>query len=97
LNLKIKRDLLFTKCFSLGVLIILLATILKFLHIYNGFALAIIGIVLIAISVITALLEINSSKKLDATSKLIWTICFLLFSVIIGFVYLRAGRSKIVE
>lgn len=47
--------------------------------------------------VVLCLFEIFSSKKIQRSEKIMWTICFLFLCTITGVVYIAKGRKGIVE
>lgn len=56
----------------------------------------IIGIVLLIVFIVTAIMEVNRSTKISDSEKFMWSVGFVLFATILGFVYVFLYRKKII-
>lgn len=78
--------------FAAGFLITIIGAFLKLTHAQGAETLLMIGGVSSLIFIVTALYEVNTSKRIDSTEKVMWTVGFLLMSTIAGFVYMLKRR-----
>ncbi len=83
--------------FAVGFLITIIGAFLKLTHAQGAETLLMIGGVSSLIFIVTALYEVNTSKRIESTEKVMWTIGLLLVSGIAGIVYILSGRRRVVE
>jgi hypothetical protein len=83
--------------FAAGFLITIIGAFLKLTHAQGAETLLMIGGVSSLIFIVTALYEVNTSKRIESTEKVMWTIGLLLVSGIAGIVYILSGRRRVVE
>lgn len=76
---------------------IFVGAIFKLQHWNYASTLLTIGLISLALFVITAIIEIMGSKKIDGAEKFMWTIGLLFFGAITGIVYLLSARNRIIN
>jgi len=55
-----------------------------------------IGLIALLVFIVYALIEVNRSKKINGSEKLMWNVGFLFFGSITGLIYLLSARKRIV-
>jgi Mg2+ and Co2+ transporter CorA len=78
--------------FAASLFIPIIGAYLKLTHAQGAETLLMISFIAILIFIVTALYEVNTSKRIDSTEKVMWTVGFLLMSTIAGFVYMLKRR-----
>ena len=76
---------------------IFFGTYFKITHYEGADTLLAIGLIASLIFIITAIYEVNSSKRINGSEKVMWTIGFILTGSIAGLVYLFIGRKRVTE
>jgi bacteriorhodopsin len=69
---------------------------LKIMHRPGSEPLLIVALFTTLVFIITALMEIRRSPKIDHREKTMWTIAFLFMSGFTGIVYMTMGRRKVI-
>ena len=62
---------------------------------FSGILLA-LGILSLLVFVITAIMEVNRSRKISDSEKFMWSVGFVTFGGLIGLVYIFSARKRIV-
>ena len=88
---KILRSSLFI---SIGIAI--LATWFKLMHEPGSDSFLLISMVAASVFIITAILEVSQSEKIDRSEKIMWIVGFLFLTGIAGLVYIFSGRKRVV-
>lgn len=83
--------------FAASLFITIIEAYFKSTNAQGSDTLLMIGIIAILIFIVTALYEVNTSKRIDHTEKVMWTVGFLLMSGIAGFVYLLKRRRIVAD
>lgn len=73
-----------------------LGTYLKITHTASAEFFLITGIVITLLFIVSAIIEVRTSKNISFSEKTMWTIAFLFLSGIAGVVYMLIGRKRIV-
>jgi uncharacterized membrane protein YjdF len=81
--------------FIIGFVTTIIGGIQKILHKPNASVWMIISVVLIFIFMISAIYEVQTSKKATKSEKTMWSLAFVFFSGIAGLIYLLSARNKI--
>jgi hypothetical protein len=55
-----------------------------------------LGILSLLVFVITAIMEVNRSRKISDSEKFMWSVGFVTFGGLIGLVYIFSARKRIV-
>ena len=88
---------LFKPTFLLSLLAMLTAAFLKIMHLPGGKIFIVISVLLTAVWVVSALYEIYGSKRITMQEKIMWTIGFLLLSILTGLLYFFIGRPRVLR
>lgn len=88
---KILRSSLF---FSIGITI--LAAWYKLMHKPGADPLLLAGIIAGVVFMITAIMEVSRSEKIDRSEKIMWIAGFLFLTTIAGLIYVLSARKRIV-
>ncbi|MBK0370661.1 hypothetical protein [Flavobacterium agrisoli] len=94
--MEIEKKNLFKKVFVIALIFSLIGAFMKITHQEYASIFLIIGIILTLAYVIIGIYEVNSSKKIQKTEKLFWTLGFVLFSFFVGLFYFLSGRTTAV-
>lgn len=86
---------LFNTAFLGSLLTGVIGTILKIMHLPGGYFFLILTIILTVSFAIIALYEIYNSNSITVNEKIMWTVGFVLFSTLSGFLYFIFGRPRI--
>lgn len=91
----LKEKILRTSLFiSIGIAI--LATWFKLMHEPGSDSFLLISMVAASVFIITAILEVSQSEKIDRSEKIMWIVGFLFLTGIAGLVYIFSGRKRVV-
>ena len=92
----LKNYNLFKIAFAVSLLFILIASIIKIYHLGQNTLLLLIALVSTLVYVVLGIKEVNTSKKISGFEKILWTVGFIFFNVLAGFLYLILGRKRVV-
>lgn len=70
---------------------------LKITHVSGGEPFLVVGVIGTMVFIVSAIYEVRTSKKINPTEKMMWTIAFLFFSGIAGLIYFLLGRKRIIS
>lgn len=90
-----KSDQILAPTFISALLVTIIAALLKINHFEYANALLAAGLLLLAVFMILAVIEVTNSNKIDSSEKLLWVFGFLFFGTIVGFIYLLSARKRI--
>ncbi len=82
--------------FIISLLFILFSSWLKLIHAQGANTWLNISAALVFIFIVTGIYEVLSSKRIDSSEKIMWTLAFILFSGLTGLVYFLMGRKRVV-
>jgi predicted membrane channel-forming protein YqfA (hemolysin III family) len=88
-----------TWSFFISLVLVLVGTFMKILHLPGAEQLLIVGMVTNGVFVVGALSEVWRSERIDKNEKIMWTIAFIFIGflgTIAGIVYLLLGRKRVV-
>lgn len=85
------------KILSLGFLIILVAVMLRVLHVGGTLANMTVwlSVIVTLAYVIIAIFEVNNSERITSKEKVMWTLALLFFNVLAGLIYFLVARPRI--
>ena len=83
--------------FALSFIFTILGALFKIMHWPGATIMLIIGLLSLAFFVIMAIYEVHNSKNINGSEKFMWTIGFLFFATIAGFVYILSGRKRVIR
>jgi hypothetical protein len=83
--------------YILGISTLILGAYVYFTNQGNAYLFFATGIASLLVFIALSIYEVNTSRRIDRTSKAIWTIGFILMSGITGLIYLLSGRKRIVR
>ena len=86
----------FKAIFSIAFIITLFGAFLKIMHWKYAQPILVIGIALTLAYVFLEISEVNNSKKINKSEKIMWTTGFIFFSFITALIYLLSGRKRII-
>ncbi|MBP6557716.1 MAG: hypothetical protein KAX93_00420 [Flavobacterium sp.] len=95
--MKTNLDKIVTTSFILSFIVTIIGALFKIMHWPGASMLLIIGLLSLAVFVITALYEVHNSKTINSSEKLMWTIGFLFLGSIAGLVYVLIGRKRVIR
>lgn len=95
--MKTKNDKIVTISFILSFIVTIIGALFKIMHWPGATALLVIGLLSLAVFIVTALSEVYNSKNINSSEKLMWTIGFLSLGSIGGLVYILAGRKRVIR
>ena len=81
--------------FAIGFSLTSYVAYLKTYHQHIPVLLLLLGIIATLVFIWMALSEVYSSQRITKSEKIMWTICLILLFNLAGFVYLLAGRKRI--
>lgn len=82
--------------FAVIILCAIVGAYLKSIHAEGSFELLMIALLATLTFIVTAIYEVNKSKRIGSSEKTRWIIGFILTGSIAGFFYLVSARNKIV-
>ena len=83
--------------FAFSAVITLIGAFLKIMHWPFASVLLGIGLLFTLVFIVMSIIEINNSKKIDASEKLMWFVGFVLFAQLTGIVYILSARKRIIN
>ena len=92
---KVIRDITIYFSFAIGLSIFIYSAYLKADNSQIPFFLLSVGGIATLIFILSVLNEVFSSRRINLSEKIMWTICIILISPLTGFVYLLTGRKRI--
>jgi len=81
--------------FILNFVVIILAALFKILHQSYGEELLILALILAVLFSLMCIYEIYSSKRINKSEKIMWTVAFLFFNSFAGLIYILGARERI--
>lgn len=81
--------------FFAGAIFSFIGAFLKITHREGADLFLTAGIITSLVFIVTAIYEVNSSKRISHREKTMWTIAFLFFNGFTGLIYLFLGRKRI--
>ena len=75
----------------------LIGAYLKITHAPGGETLLMVALLASLIFIVSAIYEVNVSKRIHRSEKVMWTLGFLFTSGIAGIVYMLSARKRIVQ
>ncbi|MEO7530753.1 MAG: PLDc N-terminal domain-containing protein [Sediminibacterium sp.] len=82
--------------FILGFIITLIGAYLKIIHSEVASTLLILGVIMTLIFIVSAIIEVRTSNRIENSEKTMWTLAFIFFSGLAGITYFLVGRRRIV-
>ena len=92
---KVIRDITIYSSFIIGLTILVYATYPKTVSLQSPALLYSLCGIATLIFVMSVLNEVLSSRRINLSEKIMWTICIILLTPLTGFVYLLAGRKRV--
>lgn len=92
---KVIRDITIYSSFAIGFSIFIYATYLKTGNLQSPVLLLSFCGIATLIFILSVLNEVLSSRRINLSEKIMWTVCIILLTPLTGFVYLLAGRKRI--
>ncbi len=86
---------LFLPAFVLSVISSVLGAFLKILHVPGANILFIIWVLLTVLYIVVALYEIYTSPRLQLSEKIMWTVTFLVATMLAAILYMIVCRPKL--
>lgn len=93
--MEIEKKNLFKRAFAVSLLFTLVGSMMKIYHWEYSSIFLIIGILSTLLYVVIGIYEVNNSKRINSSEKVLWTIGFIMFSFFVGLFYLISGRKKV--
>ncbi|MDQ3279449.1 MAG: PLDc N-terminal domain-containing protein [Bacteroidota bacterium] len=90
-----KLGMLVTTSFIISFMLTLAGACLKIMHAEGAGTWLTMGIIASILFIVTAIYEVRTSKRIDDTEKIVWTLAFIFFSGITGLIYILMGRKRI--
>lgn len=94
--MRITRNNLFKKVFFIALLITIAGAIMKITHMNGAHILLLFGILSTLCYVVIGICEVNISKRITQSEKIMWTSAFIFLNFLAGLLYLLNGRKRIV-
>jgi hypothetical protein len=91
----IEKRNLFKNAFTISLLFTLIGAMMKISHWEYSSVFLVIGILSTILYVAVGIYEVNNSKRLSSSEKVLWTIGFIMFSFFVGLFYLIRGRKSV--
>jgi heme A synthase len=82
--------------FTISLLLVLFSSWLKLIHAPGADTWLSIAAALVIIFVGIGIYEVLSSKRIDNSEKIMWTVGFILFSGLTGLAYFFMGRKRVI-
>ncbi len=92
--MKQKQGLVYSYMASFATCII--GAFIKIMHGQGAENMLIISLFLSLIFIVNAIREVSSSQKIPSSEKSIWIIGFVFMSLIVGMIYLKQGRRRVI-
>ena len=81
--------------FIISLVNTILGAYLKITHSAEADTLLITGVLATLVFIVSVIIEVRTSTKIDNIEKTMWTVGFILFSGIAGLIYFLSGRKRI--
>ncbi|ESU23662.1 hypothetical protein FLJC2902T_32240 [Flavobacterium limnosediminis JC2902] len=94
--MKTNENNLFKKAFLVALSITIIGAIMKITHMDGAQILLILGVLSTLGYVVIGIYEVNISKRINQSEKIMWTIGFIFINFFAGLLYLINGRKRIV-
>jgi len=95
--MKSTRDYITYFSYILSIFILIGGALVKIIHWPGSHLFLVLGILLLVVFIISALSEVYSSKNIKTDEKVMWTVGFIMFGSISGFIYLAMARKRILQ
>ena len=82
--------------FFLSMAITLIGATLKIMHLSGAETLLAIGLITSLVFIVSAIIEVRSSNRLDHREKTMWTIAFLFLNGVAGILYMVSARRRVI-
>ena len=79
-----------------SMLLTITGALMKINHIQFANVFLGIGLLALLIFIIFAVFEVNNSRKISGSEKLMWNVGFLFFGSITGLIYIVSARKRII-
>ena len=76
--------------------ITLIGATLKIMHLSGAETLLAIGLITSLVFIVSAIIEVRSSNRLDHREKTMWTIAFLFLNGVAGILYMVSARRRVI-
>jgi len=90
------KEFLIRSIYLVSLFISLIGAVFLISHIEGTGILMTIGFVVSLVFILFSIYEVNISKRIKSSEKLMWTVGLICFSSITGFVYVFSARKRIV-
>jgi peptidoglycan/LPS O-acetylase OafA/YrhL len=81
--------------FVVSFVIILVGAYLKLIHSYSGDMFLKIAVAVMLVFIVSAIIEVWSSSRIDKNEKIMWSIAFIFMGTFSGIIYLLMGRKRV--
>jgi hypothetical protein len=92
-----KRSILLKSSFAIALISTIIGSLIKIVHWSNADVLLLIGLVASFIFIVTAIIDVQRSRRIASSEKTMWTIAFIFLGWIAGAVYLLFARKRIIN
>lgn len=92
-----KRSILLKSSFAIALISTIIGSLIKIVHWSNTDVLLLIGLVASFIFIVTAIIDVQRSRRIPSSEKTMWTIAFIFLGCIAGAVYLLFARKRIIN
>jgi hypothetical protein len=92
----INKNLLIT-AYLLSLIVLITAVLFKILHMPFGEDFIIIALIVSVFFSVLSLYEIWTSKRIDQSEKIMWTISFIFFNSFAALIYILSARKRILR
>jgi hypothetical protein len=83
--------------YIIGLITVVAGAYLKILHAKGADALLALGLGANLVFILTAIYEVQTSKRIASQDKIMWTIALIFLNGIAGLVYFFGGRKRVVD
>ena len=81
--------------FVVSFVITLVGAYLKLIHSYSADMFLKIAVAIMLVFIVSAIIEVWSSSRIDKNEKIMWSIAFIFMSTFSGIFYLLMGRKRV--
>jgi len=81
--------------FVVSFVILLIGSYLKLIHSYSADMFLKIGLAVMLVFIVSAIIEVWSSTRIDKNEKMMWSIAFIFMGTFSGIIYLLMGRKRV--
>lgn len=81
--------------FILSLVLTIAGAYLRIIHAEGSEPWLVTAIIVSMVFIVSAIYEVRTSRKINGMEKTMWTLAFIFFSYIAGFIYILAGRRRI--